>query len=51
MSDNERAMAEALNEINKLVFATVGQPLDADRYFKIRGLCADTLKKCGHPVD
>ena len=34
-----------LNEINKLVYATIGQPLDTERYFKIRDLCCGLLKK------
>lgn len=46
MTDQEKidAMAKALCQINSLIFATAGEPLDADRYFKIRVLCMETLR-------
>lgn len=45
MTKAERDMARALRTINNLVFATCGMPLDSHRYFRIRGLCVDTLRK------
>ena len=38
-------MYAALNEINNLIFASMGSILDRDRYFKIRELCCNCLHK------